>query len=220
MSAAVTSLPHRLVTTRSLHRHLSCLHHQSLQRTQSSTTSSQTPSSTPHYHHSTTQRRAYYAPPRYVGDRGAYEQRDWHATTILSVRKGNEVVVIGDGQVSLGSTVIKDNARKVRVLSGAEGSPHKYSVITGFAGSTADCFALLDKLEKKLEQYPKQLLRAAVEMAKEWRTDKYLRQLEAFLIAVDKDISLTITGQSQHFRDLMVFLLTPIAVRLFVLRLW
>lgn len=116
-----------------------------------------------------------------------YNPADWHATTILSVRKGSDVVVIGDGQVSLGQTVIKDNARKVRVIGNNK-------VITGFAGSTSDCFALLDRLEKKLEEFPGQLLRASVEMAKEWRTDKYLRHLEAFLIAVDKDISVTVTG--------------------------
>lgn len=103
-----------------------------------------------------------YAPPSQSshGNR-PYNPADWHATTILSVRRGKEVVVIGDGQVSLGQTVIKDNARKVRVIGNNK-------VITGFAGSTSDCFALLDRLEKKLEQYPGELLRAAVEMAKEW----------------------------------------------------
>lgn len=94
-----------------------------------------------------------------------------HGTTILAVRKGRDVVVIGDGQVSMGGTVFKPNARKVRIIGGGK-------VICGFAGSTADCFALLDALEKKLEEYPGQLLRAGVELAKMWRTDKFLRHLE------------------------------------------
>ena len=110
-----------------------------------------------------------------------------HATTILSVRKGGDVVVIGDGQVTLGSTVVKPNARKVRVIGGGK-------VIAGFAGSTADCFALLEQLEKKLDEFPGQLLRASVELAKMWRTDKYLRHLEAWVVAVDKDTSITLTG--------------------------
>lgn len=97
------------------------------------------------------------------------------------------MVVIGDGQVSMGSTVLKHTARKVRVLQQGK-------VVAGFAGSTADCFALLENFEKKLEEYPGQLLRAAVELAKMWRTDKYLRHLEAMLIAVDKDVSITLTG--------------------------
>lgn len=111
----------------------------------------------------------------------------WHGTTILTVRKGDKVVVAGDGQVTLGQTVIKHSARKVRHLS-------KGSVIAGFAGATADAFTLFERLEAKLEQYPGQLMRAAVELAKDWRTDKYLRHLEAMMIVADKDISLVITG--------------------------
>jgi ATP-dependent HslUV protease subunit HslV len=111
----------------------------------------------------------------------------WHGTTILSVRKGNKVVIAGDGQVSLGDTVIKANALKVRRL-GAGG------VIGGFAGATADAFTLFERLEAKLEQYPNQLTRAAVEMAKDWRTDRYLRRLEAMMAVADKDVSLVLTG--------------------------
>jgi ATP-dependent HslUV protease, peptidase subunit HslV len=111
-----------------------------------------------------------------------------HATTIVTVRKGGKVVIAGDGQVSLGQTVIKGNARKVRRI-GKDGS-----VITGFAGATADAFTLLDRLEKKLEQYQGQLMRAAVELAKDWRTDKYLRNLEAMMLVADKDVTLCITG--------------------------
>ena len=111
-----------------------------------------------------------------------------HATTIVTVRKGNKVVIAGDGQVSLGQTVMKGNARKVRRI-GKDGQ-----VLAGFAGATADAFTLLDRLEKKLEQYPGQLMRAAVELAKDWRTDKYLRNLEAMMLVADKDISLCITG--------------------------
>ncbi|WP_193174316.1 ATP-dependent protease subunit HslV [Oricola nitratireducens] len=111
-----------------------------------------------------------------------------HATTIVTVRKGGKVVIAGDGQVSLGQTVIKGNARKVRRIG------KDNEVITGFAGATADAFTLLDRLEKKLEQYPGQLMRAAVELAKDWRTDKYLRNLEAMMLVADKSISLCITG--------------------------
>ena len=111
----------------------------------------------------------------------------WHATTILSVRKGGEVVIAGDGQVSLGETVIKANARKVRRLAGDD-------VIAGFAGATADAFTLFERLEGKLDQYPGQLMRAAVELAKDWRTDRYLRRLEAMMAVADKDISLILTG--------------------------
>lgn len=111
-----------------------------------------------------------------------------HATTIVTVRKGNKVVVAGDGQVSLGQTVIKGNARKVRRI-GKEGK-----VIAGFAGATADAFTLLERLEAKLEQYPDQLMRAAVELAKDWRTDKYLRNLEAMMLVCDKTVSLCVTG--------------------------
>ena len=109
-------------------------------------------------------------------------------TTIITVRKGNQVVMAGDGQVSLGQTVMKGNARKVRRI-GKDGE-----VIAGFAGATADAFTLLDRLEKKLEQYPGQLMRAAVELAKDWRTNKYLRNLEAMMLVADKSITLAITG--------------------------
>jgi len=111
-----------------------------------------------------------------------------HATTIVTVRKGGKVVIAGDGQVSLGQTVIKGNARKVRRIG------KNSDVITGFAGATADAFTLLDRLEKKLEQYPGQLMRACVELAKDWRTDKYLRNLEAMMLVADKDVSLCVTG--------------------------
>ena len=116
-----------------------------------------------------------------------------HATTIILVRKGGEVVIAGDGQASMGQTVMKSNSRKVRRL-GKEGK-----VICGFAGSTADAFALLERLEAKLEQYPNQLMRAAVEMAKDWRTDRYLRRLEALMLVSDKDVSLCITGVGDVF---------------------
>jgi len=111
----------------------------------------------------------------------------WHGTTILTVRKGGRVVVGGDGQVSIGQTVIKSNARKVRRLG-------KGDVIGGFAGATADAFTLFERLESKLEQYPGQLTRAAVELAKDWRTDRYLRRLEAMMIVADRDVSLVLTG--------------------------
>jgi ATP-dependent HslUV protease subunit HslV len=113
----------------------------------------------------------------------------WHGTTICAVRKGGRVVVAGDGQVSLGQTVIKGTARKVRRLM-----PGGKPVVCGFAGSTADAFTLLDRLEKKLEAAPGQLQRAAVELAKDWRTDKYLRNLEAMLIVTDGRDLLVITG--------------------------
>jgi ATP-dependent HslUV protease, peptidase subunit HslV len=111
----------------------------------------------------------------------------WHGTTILTVRKGGVVAIGGDGQVSLGQTIIKANAKKVRRLG-------KGDVIGGFAGATADAFTLFERLEGKLEQYPGQLTRAAVEMAKDWRTDRYLRRLEAMMIVADKDVSLVLTG--------------------------
>jgi ATP-dependent HslUV protease subunit HslV len=111
----------------------------------------------------------------------------WHATTILSVRKDGKVVIAGDGQVSLGDTVVKANAKKLRRL--ADGN-----VIAGFAGATADAFTLFERLEGKLEQYPGQLLRSAVELAKDWRTDRYLRKLEAMMAVADKDVSLILTG--------------------------
>ncbi len=112
----------------------------------------------------------------------------WHATTILTVRKNGRVVIAGDGQVSLGPTIIKANARKVRALGSRGG------VIAGFAGSTADAFTLFERLEAKLEQYPGQLTRAAVELAKDWRTDRFLRRLEAMMIVADKDVTLVLTG--------------------------
>ena len=112
----------------------------------------------------------------------------WHGTTILAVRKNGKVVIAGDGQVTLGQTVIKPNARKVRRL-GADAD-----VIGGFAGATADAFTLFDRLERKLEQHHGQLMRAAVELAKEWRTDKYLRNLEAMMIVADKEVTLVLTG--------------------------
>src|SRR6185437_6959372 len=111
----------------------------------------------------------------------------WHGTTILSLRKGGQVVVAGDGQVTFGNTVIKSNARKVRRLG-------KDAVIAGFAGATADAFALFERLEAKLEAHPGQLQRACVELAKDWRTDRYLRRLEAMMIVADKDRSFTLTG--------------------------
>jgi ATP-dependent HslUV protease subunit HslV len=115
------------------------------------------------------------------------ESTTWHGTTILSVRRGGDVVIAGDGQVSLGQTVIKSNARKVRRLGDG-------SVIGGFAGATADAFTLFERLEAKLEQYPGQLTRACVELAKDWRTDRYLRRLEAMMAVADKSVSLTLTG--------------------------
>jgi ATP-dependent protease HslVU, peptidase subunit len=111
----------------------------------------------------------------------------WHGTTIVSVRKGNKVVVAGDGQVSMGQTVMKHGAKKVRRLAGGK-------VIGGFAGATADAFTLFERLEAKLEQYPDQLMRAAVELAKDWRTDRYLRRLEAMMIVADRKETLVLTG--------------------------
>ena len=113
----------------------------------------------------------------------------WHGTTIIGVRKGGQVVVAGDGQVSLGQTVIKGSARKVRRLS-----PGGHDVVAGFAGSTADAFTLLERLETKLEATPGQLMRACVDLAKDWRTDKYLQKLEAMLIVTDGDQLYVITG--------------------------
>ena len=113
----------------------------------------------------------------------------WHGTTIIGVRKNGEVVIAGDGQVSLGQTVIKGSAKKVRRLS-----PGGQDVICGFAGSTADAFTLLERLESKLEAIPGQLLRACVELAKDWRTDKYLRNLEAMIIVTDGKGLFIITG--------------------------
>ena len=111
----------------------------------------------------------------------------WHGTTILSVRKGGRVVVAGEGQVTLGNTVVKANARKVRPLGNG-------AVLAGFAGATADAFTLFERLEAKLEKHPGQLMRACVELAKDWRTDRYLRRLEAMMAVVDKDVSLILSG--------------------------
>lgn len=115
------------------------------------------------------------------------EQQDWHGTTILCVRKAGRVVLAGDGQVSAGPTILKGNARKVRKLAGG-------SVIVGFAGATADAFALFERLEQKLERFPSQLARACVELAKDWRTDRALRRLDAMLIVADAKETFLITG--------------------------
>jgi len=115
------------------------------------------------------------------------DDKRWRATTILMVRKGGRVVIGGDGQVSLGQTIMKSNARKVRRLGKGE-------VIIGFAGATADAFTLFERLEAKLEQYPGQLMRACVELAKDWRTDRYLRRLEAMMLVADKNIGLILSG--------------------------
>ncbi len=116
------------------------------------------------------------------------DQPTWHGTTILSVRKNGTVVIAGDGQVSVNQTIIKSNARKVRRIGQGK-------VIVGFAGATADAFTLFERLESKLESYPGNLTRACVEMAKDWRMDRYLRRLEAMLAVADKDVSLVLTGQ-------------------------
>ncbi len=115
------------------------------------------------------------------------DQPGWHGTTIVCVRKGGRVVIAGDGQVSAGPTILKGNARKVRTLANG-------AVIVGFAGSTADAFALFERLETKLERFPSQLARACVELAKDWRTDRALRRLDAMLIVADKDETLLLTG--------------------------
>ena len=117
----------------------------------------------------------------------ASSQNVWRGTTILTVRKSGKVVIAGDGQVSLGATVIKANAKKVRSVG-------KGDVIGGFAGATADAFTLFERLESKLEQYPAQLTRACVELAKDWRTDRYLRRLEAMMIVADRERTLVLTG--------------------------
>ncbi len=117
----------------------------------------------------------------------SHDPKQFYGTTILSVRKGGKVTIAGDGQVSFGNTVLKSNAKKIRKLGDG-------SIIGGFAGATADAFTLFERLEAKLEQYPKQLTRACVELAKDWRTDKYLRRLEAMMIVIDKDTSLVLTG--------------------------
>ncbi|MEM8795244.1 MAG: ATP-dependent protease subunit HslV [Pseudomonadota bacterium] len=115
-----------------------------------------------------------------------------HATTIVMIRKEGKVVIAGDGQASMGETVVKSNARKVRRIG-------KGDVIAGFAGSTADAFTLLERLEAKLEQYPANLMRAAVELAKDWRTDKYLRNLQALLLVANKEVSLMVSGSGDVF---------------------
>jgi ATP-dependent HslUV protease, peptidase subunit HslV len=115
------------------------------------------------------------------------DPQSWHGTTIVCVRKNGKVVIAGDGQVSTGPTILKGNARKVRTLAGG-------AVIVGFAGATADAFALFERLEQKLERFPAQLARACVELAKDWRTDRALRRLEAMLIVADKDETLLLTG--------------------------
>jgi ATP-dependent HslUV protease subunit HslV len=112
---------------------------------------------------------------------------DWHGTTILAVRKNGRTVIAGDGQVSMGPTIVKGNARKVRRLAGDK-------VLAGFAGATADAFTLIERLEAKLEQYPDQLARACVDLAKDWRTDRYLRRLEAMLLVADATSIYTVTG--------------------------
>jgi ATP-dependent HslUV protease, peptidase subunit HslV len=111
----------------------------------------------------------------------------WHGTTILSVRKDGRVVIAGDGQVTMGQTIVKSNAKKLRRLGNGR-------VIAGFAGATADAFALFERLETKLEQHPNQLARACVELAKDWRTDRYLRRLEAMMAVADQEVSLVLSG--------------------------
>ena len=117
----------------------------------------------------------------------SHDPINWHGTTILSVRKGGKVVIAGDGQVSMGDTIMKGNARKVRPLG-------KGDVIAGFAGATADAMTLFERLEAKIEQYPGQLMRACVELAKDWRTDRVLRRLEALMIVADREVTLVLTG--------------------------
>jgi len=125
--------------------------------------------------------------------RAAHGLQQWHGTTIIGVKRNGKTVIAGDGQVSMGNTVMKPNARKVRRI-GASDESGQGTVIAGFAGATADAFTLFERLERKLEQYRGQLLRAAVELAKDWRTDKYLRNLEALMIVADKDAMLVLTG--------------------------
>ena len=126
--------------------------------------------------------------PRMNAEKASHGLIQWHGTTIVGVKREGRTVIAGDGQVSMGNTVMKPNARKVRRI-GEDGK-----VIAGFAGATADAFTLFERLERKLEQYSGQLLRAAVELAKDWRTDKYLRNLEALMIVADKDVLLVLTG--------------------------
>jgi ATP-dependent HslUV protease subunit HslV len=124
---------------------------------------------------------------RHIGAMQNTNFPDWHGTTILAVRKDGKTVIAGDGQVSMGATVVKGGARKVRTLAGGK-------VLAGFAGATADAFTLLERLEAKLEQYPDQLARACVDLAKDWRTDRYLRRLEAMLLVADRSAIYTVTG--------------------------
>lgn len=131
---------------------------------------------------------AYAHITRMSDDTASHGLTQWHGTTIIGVKRDGKTVVAGDGQVSMGNTVMKPNARKVRRI-GEEGK-----VVAGFAGATADAFTLFERLERKLEQYSGQLLRAAVELAKDWRTDKYLRNLEALMIVADADVLLVLTG--------------------------
>ena len=121
-------------------------------------------------------------------DKGSHGLTQWHGTTIIGVKRAGKVVIAGDGQVSMGNTVMKPNARKVRRIGAGE------KVVAGFAGATADAFTLFERLETKLEQYSGQLLRAAVELAKDWRPDKYLRNLEALMIVADEESLLVLTG--------------------------
>ena len=122
-----------------------------------------------------------------MADAGGHGGAEWRGTTVLAVRKGGAVVVAGDGQVTLGQTVVKANARKVRRLGDG-------AIVAGFAGATADAFTLFERLEGKLEQHPGQLARACVELAKDWRTDRYLRRLEAMMAVADREVSLVLTG--------------------------
>ena len=122
-----------------------------------------------------------------TADSASHGLQQWHGTTIIGVKRGDTTVLAGDGQVSMGNTVMKPNAKKVRRIGDGK-------VIAGFAGATADAFTLFERLERKLDQYSGQLMRAAVELAKDWRTDKYLRNLEALMIVADKDTMLVLTG--------------------------
>ncbi|GAA4050337.1 ATP-dependent protease subunit HslV [Parerythrobacter jejuensis] len=117
----------------------------------------------------------------------AHGLTQWHGTTIIGVRRGDKIVIAGDGQVSMGNTVMKPNAKKVRRIGDGK-------VVAGFAGATADAFTLFERLERKLDQFNGQLMRAAVELAKDWRTDKYLRNLEALMIVADQETLLVLTG--------------------------
>ncbi|MEL6485516.1 MAG: ATP-dependent protease subunit HslV [Pseudomonadota bacterium] len=128
-----------------------------------------------------------------TNEQASHGLTQWHGTTIIGVKRGGKTVIAGDGQVSMGNTVMKPNARKVRRI-GANDENGRGKVVAGFAGATADAFTLFERLEAKLEQYSGQLLRAAVELAKDWRTDKYLRNLEALMIVADEETLLVLTG--------------------------